>query len=290
MSNPVETVSKKKKSPPWQRVTTALTLLSGLTLILIIGGWPLTIAACVCLGRAIYEELHALRHGGHRPVGWVSYVGMLAGALLVGRYSSHMIIPIITVMVICAVVVVVRRPKPELMDILVSVLPLLSIVLPGMCLLSIVSITPQSYQAYLLVLLFVVPIANDTFAYFGGGLLKGPKLCEPVSPHKTISGAICGLVGGMVFAVIVGIIFKVTCHKAMDYPPFWVNLLVSFVIGVAGQLGDLFASLVKRHCKLKDFSAIFPGHGGMMDRIDSILFSAVVVYCYGQLLTFFLQM
>ena len=57
-------------------------------------------------------------------------------------------------------------------------------------------------------------------------------------------------------------------------------MLVGLVGGVAGQMGDLFASMVKRHCKIKDFSHIFPGHGGMMDRLDSIVFVAIIIYCY----------
>jgi phosphatidate cytidylyltransferase len=55
---------------------------------------------------------------------------------------------------------------------------------------------------------------------------------------------------------------------------------VGLIGGIAGQMGDLFASLVKRHCKVKDYGTIFPGHGGMMDRLDSVFFVAIVVYCY----------
>ena len=61
---------------------------------------------------------------------------------------------------------------------------------------------------------------------------------------------------------------------------WWQYALLGLVGGVAGQMGDLFASLVKRHCGIKDFSNLFPGHGGMLDRLDSILFMAVVMICY----------
>ena len=60
--------------------------------------------------------------------------------------------------------------------------------------------------------------------------------------------------------------------------------MFTLVCGVAAQMGDLFASMVKRHCKVKDFGSIFPGHGGMMDRLDSILFTAIVIFCYRAIL------
>jgi phosphatidate cytidylyltransferase len=63
-------------------------------------------------------------------------------------------------------------------------------------------------------------------------------------------------------------------------PPLWHFLILGFAGGVTGQLGDLFASLIKRHCGIKDFGSIFPGHGGMMDRLDSVYWATVVMYVY----------
>ena len=63
-------------------------------------------------------------------------------------------------------------------------------------------------------------------------------------------------------------------------PPFWHFLILGLCGGIAGQLGDLFASLVKRHCGIKDYGTIFPGHGGVMDRLDSVFWATVVMYVY----------
>ena len=68
------------------------------------------------------------------------------------------------------------------------------------------------------------------------------------------------------------------------FPPFWADMAVGLIAGLAGQLGDLFASMVKRHCRIKDFSHIFPGHGGMLDRMDSIVFAMIVIYCYAAMI------
>ena len=70
----------------------------------------------------------------------------------------------------------------------------------------------------------------------------------------------------------------------MSGVPLWHALLLGLICGVAAQMGDLFASMLKRHCKVKDFGSIFPGHGGMMDRLDSILFTSIVIFCYRALL------
>ena len=72
------------------------------------------------------------------------------------------------------------------------------------------------------------------------------------------------------------------CNEATRsyLPAWWQYLLLGLIGGFVGQMGDLFASLVKRHCGLKDFSSIFPGHGGMLDRLDSVLFMAVLMYCF----------
>ena len=105
--------------------------------------------------------------------------------------------------------------------------------------------------------------------------------CPPVSPNKTISGAIGGLVGSLVASLLVGLIawWLAVASRAV-LPEWWHYVLLGLVGGVAGQLGDLFASLIKRHCGIKDFSNLFPGHGGMLDRMDSIIFMAVVMFCY----------
>ena len=81
---------------------------------------------------------------------------------------------------------------------------------------------------------------------------------------------------------MVGLASLLFCDAATlaQLPSWWQYALIGLIGGVAGQMGDLFASLVKRHCGLKDFSSLFPGHGGMLDRLDSILFMAVVMFSF----------
>ena len=117
---------------------------------------------------------------------------------------------------------------------------------------------------------------GDTLALFGGRRFGKRALCPEVSPKKTVEGALFGLLGSVLFGVITTLVFSI-----FTVPPiFWHIAILSLIAGLAGQVGDLFASLVKRHCEIKDFSNVFPGHGGMMDRLDSVFFSTVVVYVY----------
>jgi phosphatidate cytidylyltransferase len=176
---------------------------------------------------------------------------------------------------------VIFREQPRLIDALVSVMPMFAILLPGICLISLLRIETKSLQVTLLCLVFAISVIGDTMAYFVGTRVGGRKLCPAVSPNKTVSGAIGGLIGSVAGALAVGGIAAIWPPLDGTLPPTFVQyLLIGFVGGIAAQVGDLFASLIKRHCGIKDYGNLFPGHGGMLDRMDSILFTAVVVYCF----------
>src|SRR5690625_65233 len=123
---------------------------------------------------------------------------------------------------------------------------------------------------YLLFVLFII-WATDSGAYFTGRFLGKRKLWPEISPNKTIGGA----VGGVICAFIVGVLFQIS------YPfeqSFLFIIIFSVVISLVGQIGDLVASAIKRHYEVKDFGRIFPGHGGILDRLDSLLFVLLVLY------------
>ena len=262
-----------------QRTITGVLLIAGLAVLLYFGGWVFVTAAGLIFSFAIYEELNALTAGGHQPVRWVSYATLIISAPVVMMYSYVAIMPILTLFSFCALLQIMRRDQPDLVDVMVSVLPMLSLVLPGMCIFALAATEPRSVQLFLLVMLFAIAVAGDTFAYYVGSRIGGPKLCPNISPKKTLSGAVGGLMGSMLFAVITGAIFSAAV-PAIIFPPLWANLLVGVFGGLAGQVGDLFASMVKRHCNIKDFSDLLPGHGGIMDRLDSLIFTAIVIYFY----------
>ena len=252
------------------------------TILLYFGGVVMGVGAIVCLCFAMQEEYHALAVAGHRPVAWPTWLGMVLAVPLVALYGSEMIVPLLGGVCLLTMICVVFRDEPRLEDAVLSVLPLFTIVLPGMCIVALAQVQPKALQVVLLSLVFAIPVLGDTMAFFVGSRVRGPKLCPAVSPNKTISGAVAGLVGSLVAAAAVGVVSLIFCDQATlaQLPTWWQYALLGLVGGVAGQMGDLFASLVKRHCGIKDFSNLFPGHGGMLDRLDSILFMAVVMICY----------
>ncbi|MBC7765992.1 MAG: phosphatidate cytidylyltransferase [Hyphomonadaceae bacterium] len=129
----------------------------------------------------------------------------------------------------------------------------------------------------IILFIFAGAFMTDTFAYFSGMLLGKHKLCPSISPNKTVEGAIGGLLGVTVFFVILG-----SCvHVFGAYTINYINLtILGLLCGVTAQIGDLSASLIKRQYNIKDFGNIMPGHGGVLDRFDSLLFVAPTVYYF----------
>ena len=278
------TETPKKPSSLKQRLITAFALVAALLTMLAIGGWVAVAVTTFCIAIGVYEELNTLRQGGYRPVWWTAFASLGLGAVLVMLHSPTIIVLLMAVLILCVQLCIMRREDPQLPDIMVSVLPMLTIVLPGLCLISLLVVQPRALQLMLLLFVFASAIGCDTLAYFVGSTVGGPKLCPHISPKKTISGAIGGMVGSVLFMLIVEGCFRIFTPELFSGMPVYWTILVALICGAAAQLGDLFASMVKRHCKVKDFGTIFPGHGGMMDRIDSILFTSVVIFCYRAIL------
>jgi phosphatidate cytidylyltransferase len=124
-----------------------------------------------------------------------------------------------------------------------------------------------------ILLLLAVIWAGDTFALLAGKTFGKHLLAPVLSPKKTYEGAVAGLLGGVAIAAAVRFLFL------QDLPILHV-IIVSFLLGIFGQCGDLGESLLKRAAEIKDSSHLIPGHGGALDRMDSLLFAIPVLYFY----------
>lgn len=122
-------------------------------------------------------------------------------------------------------------------------------------------------------MILAVVFAGDIGALYVGTFLGKRKLCPSVSPKKTLEGS----AGGLASNLVVGVLFKLVF---LPGPPWVLSGIFFIVLGIAAQLGDLFESMLKRAAGVKDSGVIFPGHGGLLDRIDALLFAAPVGYLF----------
>ena len=140
----------------------------------------------------------------------------------------------------------------------------------------------MAYGNFYVWLVFAGAFLTDTCAYFVGCLLGRHKLCPTISPKKTIEGAIGGLFGGGLAFVVYGVIANSLFGQYLGGARFsllWLFLL-GLIAAVASEIGDLVASSLKRQFNIKDFGNIFPGHGGMLDRCDSIILVAPIIFLF----------
>ncbi len=122
-----------------------------------------------------------------------------------------------------------------------------------------------------LLLFFLTIWIGDTASYLVGKAFGRHKLCPKISPQKTIEGSVAGLVGSVLVIIFLKGYFSLSWEK---------TLILGVFLNVLAQLGDLYESMIKRRSGVKDSGRLFPGHGGMLDRIDSLLFSAPFLYYY----------
>jgi phosphatidate cytidylyltransferase len=139
----------------------------------------------------------------------------------------------------------------------------------------------KGYNPKIIIGIFILIWTNDTFAYIVGKSIGKHKLYEKISPKKTIEG----FLGGVVFAVIASYLIATYYIGGKETAQFiWLGF--ALIVGVFGTIGDLVESKFKRIANVKDSGAIMPGHGGVLDRLDSVIFVAPFIFLFYQILPF----
>ena len=130
----------------------------------------------------------------------------------------------------------------------------------------------REYNIYYLIMILLITIVSDTFALITGSLIGKHKFCPDISPNKTVEG----FIGGLVFSLVICVPTYITIFNYNGN----ILLVILLIAGlsIVSTLGDLVFSAIKRYFKIKDYGKIMPGHGGVMDRIDSFLFVLLAVY------------
>lgn len=258
------------------RIISALVALPLLIIFIVIGGLPLKIANTflIVIGMG---EIYKAFSGFIKPVHYIGFVFAILYMILIEKiiYIPSLFNIFITLLLLVILIyVVLTHESGNTMDGVVTFFGFFYV-----CFLMshVYLVREYKHGEFLIWLVFLSAFGCDTGAYFSGMAFGKHKLIPQLSPKKTVEGAI----GGVIVAVCVCVIFGVI----LEYKNELVGvdtILLCFITGLVGsifsQIGDLAASAIKRYVGIKDFGKIMPGHGGVLDRFDSVLFAAPVVY------------
>ena len=261
------------------RLITAAVGIPFLIFTLIVRGWFAEFVIVALTFIAMYENYRALKKAGYQICEWGGYAA--AAAMWPLSRQMGVLDPLLLVVAAMGISMtgVMLREKPTFPDAEASVYPLFTCFLPMSMFMMMMNSTYGGVPGVALITMaFAIAYGGDGAAYFGGRALGRHKLCPSVSPKKTVEGAIFGLIGGTAVGLICRAVFVSVFHMRMPGIP--ATIALGLIGSVAGEIGDLSASLLKRHSGIKDYGKIFPGHGGVMDRFDSVIFTLIVVYCY----------
>lgn len=249
-------------------------LLSPLIILIFVGGIYLKYFALILSLIGMHEFFNVVKEKNIHAMKYIVYALSLIYYIgLSNTVSDH----IFFLMIIAATFTMLCMPvidtKYNFIDISISLFAFIYI---AVFFSFIVLVNNKLYGNYLVWLIFISSWLCDTTAYYVGRHLGKNKLCPKVSPKKTIEGSIGGLLGSMVACGAFGYIVIRTGVNI----PLYHFLIIGFLCGIFCQFGDLAASSIKRYVNVKDYSNLIPGHGGILDRFDSILFASAVVYYY----------
>ncbi|WP_430882756.1 phosphatidate cytidylyltransferase [Fusibacter sp. JL216-2] len=252
-----------------KRLISSLVALPILLFVVLMGGNYIKFAAMLLSLIGLYEFYHAFRLAGYKPSAKLGYTYTFvlygAGFLDVGPIFY---IAIVFMFLYNVLIYNVLSKHEAILDMALTFLGFFYVAFSFFHISLISSVDSNFYIWYI----FILAWGSDTFAYFAGRLFGRHKLIEHVSPKKTIEGSIGGLVGATLLSVGFAYMFK---------PEFMTFAIFLGLIGsILAQSGDLIASKIKRYCGIKDYGKIMPGHGGVLDRFDSIILTGPFIYYF----------
>lgn len=253
-----------------QRVVTSLVSLAIFFAIIFCGEAVFNAAVCVIAAGILFELYKAMNVGkALTTVGRMSAVIVIAGCV----FGCTMPAVILTVMLFL-ILTVFLHGKIEFKQVYSTALVTLYVAMFMSC---IILLRIKS-GIFGVLPIFICAWMTDVGAYFAGYFFGKHKLIPAVSPKKTVEGAVGGVISAVLSCLIYGVIVKIGFGK--EFLSYTMLALLAAAASVFSQLGDLIASVVKRECGIKDFGTIFPGHGGILDRFDSVIFIAPLVYYF----------
>ncbi len=263
------------------RVISALVGLILLIAVLYLGSIVLGVVVSIIAAIGLYEFYNSAAKLKNiqpiKPVGYLSIIPLLLlGLEQTGWYKLDL--GILTGISVCVVIflsmafIVFGHKKYNIIDACVTAF---GIAYVPFLMSFLILIRKMDYGILLIWLIFIGAWGTDTMAYTFGRLFGKRKIVPEISKNKTLAGAIGGILGCMALMIVFGFIAKSFSELEISFVALG---LLGLFCGVISQIGDWSASAVKRYVNVKDYGSIMPGHGGVLDRFDSILFVAPVVY------------
>lgn len=242
----------------------------------ILGGIWLQLVVAIMGLRAMYEFFAVIKVKGIKPIESAGYMGgtFLFGMFILGYGDFRVLAIMILLVTVAAMIISVFRRNYNFMDAAATIMGFIYTIIFFALILLIYEMAGGKY--YILTI-FTIAWICDTTAYFTGRFFGKRKLIPAVSPKKTVEGAIGGLIGGALATMLFGLALSSTGRDVMHPLHF---LAMGFIGSFFSQIGDLIASSIKRDAGVKDYPKLIPGHGGILDRFDSILLAAVSVFIY----------
>ncbi|WP_461204429.1 phosphatidate cytidylyltransferase [Clostridium sp. DL1XJH146] len=250
-------------------------MLSPLVIVLFVGGIYLQIATLVFSLLGMYEFYKVFNNQEFYPLKSFGYLLVVIYYMLIifDKLNQNTSLFLIMLFIVFSFIFMVFDDDVNIIDISLTTMGFFYIAIP-FSFLAIMSEKP--YGSYFVWLTFIACWSCDSVAYYTGRFLGKTKLCPNISPNKTVEGAIGGLIGSVISVTLFGLYLSTNgvTYSILNY------IILGLICGVVCQIGDLTASSIKRYSNVKDFSNLIPGHGGILDRFDSILLTSVVVYYY----------
>ena len=269
-----ETV-KKAGNSNLTRISSALIGFPLVVLIMVIGNkHVISVGMAIIAILSMSEYLNAVSKKAN-PVKWLAYLSCglisLFGLVPTDLYANVILVAIPIILLLLFLQVIVTEMKTNFNDLVYTFVGIIYI---AFCISSMAMVRNLENGKMLIWYIFWAGWATDVFAYAIGRRFGKHKFSK-VSPKKSIEGCVAGTIGAIIVAIVYT--YFINLYSSVEYSYIHIAV-ISLILSLVGQVGDFAASTIKRYVEIKDYSNLIPGHGGMLDRIDSIMFIAPFAY------------
>lgn len=262
-------------------LTRILTSVIGIPFVvaIIVWGNPLLCLTMLVVSLIALHEFYGVVKTKNQPIALIGYIAVILQYLLLKRIIQAYFLFVALTIMVGLIVLVVNYPKYSIIDIALTLFPIYYV---GLLFSFVVLIRDMNEGLFWIWLIPLSAWGCDTCAYFAGKAMGKHKLAPVLSPKKTIEGSIGGVIGVAILTAIYTAIYTHFGAVTMKNQLLFV-LIATILSSIISQFGDLAASAVKRFYEQKDYGHLLPGHGGILDRCDSLLFVSPVIYCVAQI-------